>query len=401
MDLKPTAVFLHDPRDTDVVAGLETNEFSIAGILPYVGTHLTTCDITCATPCTEQTYTIVFADVVFGDCNACGMQVGFNIRLRRQSNFDIEDYLHLTSSIELAYEPDPAPSGTVTAQTIRDYFLDQINNGAYDDEHDWFGITGVALTTTGITFTVPCPIKVDIFQSKGSEPIVITETAAGTDASLSKAQLMKEYPLVIGYVPGQAPDDTFTNCEDICVIEMKGCIPGCVADAQNLLTTSNAVHLHDVGTKFHYKLFVNSSAPQYLAFITALNATAAACTLTATLAQAYEGVQMVATGGSDDLGMDPFCATGTDDFNRGSGTTAGAYVEGWIYNGETKISFLYDDTAAGSPTPWSIANLATYLNGRLGGASAFSLNGTAGLRCTNLYSKVGNPLMIVFTKFVK
>ena len=393
MDLKPTAVFLHNPKAADVVTGLESNEFSIAGILPYVGTHLSACSISCATPCTEQTWKITFATVDFGDCNACGKSVSFNLRLRRQTNFDIEDYLHLTSSIEMAYEPDPAPSGSTTATVIRDYFLNEINNGAYDDEHDWFGITAVSSSTDAIILTVPCPVKVDVFQGKDSEAITIAETAAGTSATLSKAQLMKEYPLVIGYVPGQSTDDTFTQCEDICVIEMKGCIPGCVADAANLLTTSNAVHLHDVGTKFHYKLFVNSSGQHYLDFITALNATASACSLTATLGQAYQGVQMVGTAGNDDLGMDPWCATGTDDFN--AGPSAGKTVEGFIYNGETKISFYYSHAS----TAWSVANLATYLNGRLGGASVFSLNGTAGLRCAVAYSKNGNPLMIQFTSF--
>jgi hypothetical protein len=111
---------------------------------------------------------------------------------------------------------------------------------------------------------------------------------------LTRDQLLKEYPLMIGYVPGQAPDDTFTYCEDICLIELKGCITACISDdTQNLLTTYNAVHLHSVGTKFHYKLFVNSSSPGYAAFIEELNLRVASCSLPATFGSSVPASQAV------------------------------------------------------------------------------------------------------------
>lgn len=340
MDLKPLAVFLHDPSASSIQDGLEAGEFSIGGVLPFIGAQVTACDIACATPCLTQSWSITFADVDFGTCNDCGLSVAFNIRLRRQSNFDIEDYLHLTSDLGFTYEPDQVPSGVVTAATQSAYFLDFLNNGAYDDEHDFFGITAVAGAAGEIILTVPCPIQVDIFQSQDSEPLAIAETV-GQTASLTKAQLMKEYPLMIGYVPGQNVDDTFTQCEDICVIHISGCIPGCVADAQNLLTTNNAVHLHDVGTKFSYKLFVNSSGPGYGDFIAALStATGATCPATSAYgsqlpaAQDLTGALLdLADAGADATGEFSNCTSATGTISNGVvtlywsvPTPAGTYV---------------------------------------------------------------------------
>jgi len=189
--------------------------------------------------------------------------------------------------------------------------------------------------------TVPCPIQVDVFQSQDSEPLVVSETVVGQTASLTKAQLMKEYPLMIGYVPGQNVDDTFTQCEDICVIHISGCIPGCVADAQNLLTTVNAVHLHDVGTRFAYKIFVNSSAPGYGDFIDALStATGATCPATAPYgsqlpaAQDTTGVLLdLVDAGADATGEFSNCTSATGIISNGVvtlywsvPTPAGTYV---------------------------------------------------------------------------
>jgi hypothetical protein len=355
MDLKPLAVFLHDPSADSIQDGLETGEFSIGGVLPFIGAQVTACDIACATPCLTQSWSITFADVDFGTCNDCGLSVAFNIRLRRQSNFDIEDYLHLTSDLGFTYEPDQVPSGVVTAATQSAYFLDFLNNGAYDDEHDFFGITAVAGAAGEIILTVPCPIQVDIFQSQDSEPLAIVETV-GQTASLTKAQLMKEYPLMIGYVPGQNVDDTFTQCEDICVIHISGCIPGCVADAQNLLTTNNAVHLHDVGTKFSYKLFVNSSGPGYADFIDELNAAVGVCSLDAIVGSQVPFVTDVAAASLDlttigaDAGTEAF---GTYTSAKGSITNGTLTVYFDVTGAPVNVSDIVGaiNTATGSATP--------------------------------------------------
>jgi len=385
MDLKPLAVFLHDPSAASIQAGLEIGEFSIGGVLPFVGAQVTSCDIACATPCLTQSWSITFADVIFGDCNDCGLSVAFNIRLRRQSNFDIEDYLHLTSDLGFTYEPDQVPSGTVTAATQSAYFLDFLNNGAYDDEHDFFGITAVAGAAGEIILTVPCPIQVDIFQSQDSEPLAIAETV-GQTASLTRAQLMKEYPLMIGYVPGQNVDDTFTQCEDICVIHISGCIPGCVADAQNLLTTVNAVHLHDVGTKFSYKLFVNSSGAQYPAFITALNAAVAACNavpLTATF-----GSQVPAT--QDDTTLDLTLVRAEDDGGGIFQFTGSTSATGTLSNGI--VSVYFDVTAAG--TDLLVSEVVTAINTAFGGTPLAQVGTTAAVTLNAPFATTNTILKI-------
>lgn len=366
MDLKPLAVFLHDPSADSIQAGLASGEFSIGGVLPFIGAQVTTCDIACATPCLTQEWSIQFAPVDFGTCNDCGLSVAFNIRLRRQSNFDIEDYLHLTSDLGFTYEPDQVPSGPTSATVIRNYFVEFMNNGAYDDEHDFFGITATASGADTLILSVPCPIQVDVFQSQDSEPLVVTETIAGQTASLTKAQLMKEYPLMIGYVPGQNVDDTFTQCEDICVIHIKGCIPSCVDDDLNLLTTVNAVHLHDVGTKFSYKLFVNSSGAQYPAFIAELNAAVAAC----------NSVPLTAVVGSQVPFVTDVTATSLDLTTIGAdaGTEAfGTYTsaKGSITNGTLTVYF--DVTGA----PVDVGDIVAAINTATG--SATPLTNAAGV----------------------
>jgi len=362
MDLRPLAVFLHNPSADTIQPGLETGEFSLAGVLPFVASQITECDISCATPCLTQQWMITFATVEFGTCNDCGLSVAFNIRLRRQSNFDIEDYLHLTSDLGFSYEPDQVPSGSVAPDTIRNYFLNFFNNGAYDDEHDFFGITAAAGALTGeLILTVPCPIQVDVFQSLDSEPLVVAETVAGQTASLTKAQLMKEYPLMIGYVPGQNVDDTFTQCEDICIINLKGCIPSCVTDAQNLLTTNNAVHLHDVGTKFAYKLFVDSGAPGYVDFIADLNTNITACaSLTAIVGSQVPFASLAATGAGTDVSLLTAGADALGDF-------MGQEVIGTFSNGLTTMNFKATSTY---PAVVNVTDIFAALSA-IGGAGTF------------------------------
>jgi hypothetical protein len=364
MDLKPLAVFLHNPSASSIQAGLEADEYSIGGVLPFFSTQVTSCDIACATPCLPQQWSIQFDDVDFGTCNDCGLSVAFVMKLRRQSNFDIEDYLHLTSDIELVYEPDDVPSGLVTAQTIRDYFLNFLDGSAvYDDEHDFFGVTAVASGTDTLILTVPCPVQLDIFKAQDAVGFVITAGVVqiletpGQTASLTQPQLLKEYPLMIGYVPGQAPDDTFTQCEDICLIEIKGCIPTCVSDANNLLTTVNAVHLHEVGTKFHYKLFVNSSGPGYTAFITALNAAVAACPATPTFGSQIAAVQDPAGATLDLTAIGADGSTATGEF---TGYTS---AEGTISDGEVTVYF----SVTGAPVTADAINTA--INTAIGSAN--------------------------------
>lgn len=360
MDLRPTAVFLHNPSAATLVEN-DGGDWTIDGVLPFFPDDITACTISCATACQPQQWSIVFTDVDFGDCNDCGRNVSFLIRLRRQANFDIEDYLHLTTSLQYTYEPEVLPSGAVTAATLSAYFLDYFNgNAVYDDEHDNFGITASLATTTvaddTLVLTVPCPVQADVFQAHGSEALTITETVQGVTATLTRDQLLKEYPLMIGYVPGQAPDDTFTYCEDICVIDVTGCINSCTTN-EELITTYNSVHLHTVGTKFSYKLFVNSAAPGYVEFLAALTGTIGAC-----------GAVRIEFGSSvpsaQANGIIPMEEAGADATGEFVGCTS---ANGTVSNGTLTVYWSVP-TPAG--TYLNVSDIITAINASLAGTAA-------------------------------
>lgn len=275
MDLGATKLWIANPTAEMIQPGLEAakGEIAISDRLNFFSDHVTEVEINCAKQCEEQVYTITFADVDFGDCNECGKTVGFTMIVRRKPDFDIDDYLHVTTRLSVSYEPNAVPSGVVTAATFATWFADFFDNGAYDDEHDFFGVTAVA-SGADLILTVPCPTKLDIYPEEGGEliPAQIVETTPGEEAYLTKAQMQKLFPLGIGYVMGQGPDETFTGCQDVCIIDIRGCIPTCVEHDKDLLHTENAVHLHEVGTKFWYQIIVDSSAEEYSDFVTALNA---------------------------------------------------------------------------------------------------------------------------------
>jgi hypothetical protein len=395
MDMRPTGVFLHDPSAASIVASpIEAGEFSIGGVLPLIGSQVTSCEITCAQPCLPQVYTLTFTDVDFGSCNECGLSVAWFMKLRRQANFDIEDYLHLTSTLELGYEPVQVPSGQVLSTVFRDFFFDLLNNAQYDDEHDWFGITAVKGTDSGGAFpattseliiTVPCPLQMDIFQSNESQPITVVETTAGQTATYTREQMLKSFPLIIGYVPGQDVDSTFTGCEDVCIITLKGCIDHCVSDAQNLLTTQNAVHLHTAGTKFWYQLVVNSAALGYADFITALNAAVAACNaipLAPIQGSQVPFTQVIGTGGAVALDLAPFVTSGAFDLTAGP-------ITGTITNGVTTVYFNL--TGGGS----DIADLAAFLNLQVQGSPFAAALDT--LTVDAAWAPTGSVVVIKFT----
>jgi hypothetical protein len=362
MDLGATKVFIHDPKGNNetVKVGLgqslvpATQEWSILDQLPFFTNHVTDCQVVCASPCEEQVIDITFPTVSFGDCNECGKTVAFVMILQREPNFDISDYLHLTSRVVMSYEPDNVPSGDVTGAALATWFENEFNNGAYDDEHDWFGATAVANADV-LTITVPCPNKLDIYPEEGSEltKAAIVVTDPGAYAVLQKDQLQKEFPLIIGYIPGQGPDDTFTGCEDICIITVKGCIPHCPPTNEELLTTSNATHLHTAGTMFHYELFVNSSAAGYAAFVADLEA-ATGCTIPLQVAntQFAASVDDVAAANTPiDLSS---ITSGTVNFDE-------APVSGSISNGIVTIQFSGINT---------IAELVTAIDGAVGAGAA-------------------------------
>ena len=181
---------------------------------------------------------------------------------------------------------------------------------------------------------------------------------------------MKEYPLMIGYVPGQNVDDTFTQCEDICVIHIKGCIPSCVDDDLNLLTTVNAVHLHDVGTKFSYKLFVNSSGAQYPAFIAELNSAVAACNAIPLTAAVGSQVPFATAAAPAVVDLVDAGATAAGDF---VGSTK---VTGSFSNGVTTIYFT--TTAAVPPAAVNVSDILLDLLAA-GGVGTFAASGTSAI----------------------
>jgi len=339
MDLGATHLWVKHPDANKITPGLEAGEWVLENRLNYFTEFITETTITCAAPCEEQVYTISFADVDFGDCNECGKKVAFVLILRRQANFDIQDYLHMTSRLPVTYGPSKIPSGVVTGAEFATWFEDYLSNEAYDDEHDFFGITAVA-SGSDLIITVPCPNKLDIYPDEYSEldPTQIVETTPGTDAILTKDQMQKLYPLMIGYIHGQRPDETFTGCEDVCVIDIRGCIPECVEPDKDLLTTQNAVHLHTTGTKFWYQIIVDSSAPGYADFIAALNASlppAAQIPLVVANTSLVDNEPVVA---GSDTALDLTGAT-TDAGGVVSDTFADGPISGSITNGNVTLQF--------------------------------------------------------------
>ena len=271
---------------TQTIDGVD--QVTIDGQVTIFDAPVTACVKECATPCTEEQWTIVFEDVDFGTCNDCAKSVGFFVVLRRNSDFDTETYLQYNGRKLFSYQGTKA--GSITATTLATYFFDEIQAlQNQNDQHDLFYLeaeldqTNVADDT--LVITLPCTGLVSYtFEAIGqlennnllaTELPTITKTVDGVEAELSKEKLLQAIPMGAGHVFGEAPKDFFTWCESVCLIQLKGCYDPCQAFAEN----QNTGHLSTGAIPFDLLLYVNSDAPGFGDFITALNAAFANCSL--------------------------------------------------------------------------------------------------------------------------
>ena len=268
--------FLHAPS----AASIKTNpnypgEFSIvtsdSEILVQGEGNISSCDLVCAQPCISQQFTITFVDADYGDCNSCGIAVGFLLSRSRDSLFDIADDLHLMQRIPYIY-PEPSGGGVVTAATIASHFVDRFNNNTDSDQHDNFGITASSVGGV-LTLIVPCPYRLSAIynlENNGGYLPTIVNTVAGQEAFLTSEQLKRLFPKDINKIAGQWLDTAnFSDCESVCILSLNGCYDPC---ASINMDRSHTVHMGTAGLKVAYDIFVNSNAPGYAAFITALAA---------------------------------------------------------------------------------------------------------------------------------
>lgn len=265
----------------EVGSGDFAGEVRIVDQISLLGASVTTCNITCAEPCVEEVWTIEFSDVDFGTCNDCGKTVGFQLQLLRNPDFDNQTYFEY--AMKKIYVYQELASGTVTGTTLATYFEDYINElYNQNDQHDQFHI---AVTRSGntLTITLPCSGLVTyklqgIFQIQdnnllSAEQPVFTKTVDGEEAVLSREKLLQQFPQEVGHVFGEAPRDQFMWCQTICVIQLKGCIDAC----SDWYDNQNSGFLHTGATRFDLYLYVNSAAPGFAAFISALNGAITAC----------------------------------------------------------------------------------------------------------------------------
>lgn len=271
---------------TQTIDGVD--QVTIDGQITIVDAPVTACVKECATPCTEEQWTIVFENVDFGTCNDCAKSVGFFVVLRRNSDFDTETYLQYNGRKLFSYQGTKA--GSITAPTLATYFRDEIQAlQNQNDQHDLFYLEAELATTTvtndTLVITLPCTGLVSYtFEAIGqlennnllsTELPTITKTVDGVEAELSKEKLLQAIPMGAGHVFGEAPKDFFTWCESVCLIQLKGCYDPCQTFAEN----QNTGYLSTGAIPFDLLLYVNSDAPGFGDFITDINAAFANCSL--------------------------------------------------------------------------------------------------------------------------
>jgi hypothetical protein len=263
--------------DVEALQGIDfKDEVRIVDQISILSTSVTRCQKVCASPCEENVWTIEFGDVDFGDCNACGKSVGFNLLLNRNPDFDNQTYFEYNQRKQYVYQgPLDALSttGAALAQWFYLYITDLQNQ---NDQHDQFLVeASVALNV--LTLKFPCSgliaySLIGIYQLPNNnlatlELPVFTETQEAVEAVLSREKLLQQFPQEIGHVFGEAPRDQWMWCQTVCVITLKGCIDACSSFFDN----QNSGHLHTGATPFDLLLYVDSSAPGFADFIEALN----------------------------------------------------------------------------------------------------------------------------------
>jgi hypothetical protein len=288
--------------DVEALQGPDfANEVRIVDQISILSTSVTRCQKVCASPCVENVWTIEFGDVDFGDCNACGKSVGFTLFLNRNPDFDNQTYFEYNQRKQYVYQgPLDAASttGAALAQWFYLYITDLQNQ---NDQHDQF-LVEASVASNVLTLTFPCSgliaySLIGIYQLPNNnlatlELPVFDETQKAVEAVLSREKLLQQFPQEIGHVFGEAPRDQWMWCQTVCVITLKGCIDACSSFFDN----QNSGHLHTGATPFDLLLYVDSSAPGFADFITALNTLFPnACDLD-TLPGFQSGVQGLLTG---------------------------------------------------------------------------------------------------------
>jgi len=281
MQSNPQKIWIPNPSAALVEAGLNPGEVRIVDQMSILDLSVTACNITCASPCTEEVWTIEFPDVDFGTCNDCGKTVGFQLQLLRNPDFDNQTYFEY--AMKKVYVYQDLAAGTVTGTTLATYFEDYINElYNQNDQHDQFHISVTRVGDT-LTITLPCSGLVTyrlqgIFQIQdnnllSSEQPIFTLVTPGVDAVLSRERLLQQFPQEVGHVFGEAPRDQFMWCQTVCVIYLRGCIDAC----SDWYDNQNSGFLHTGATRFDLYLYVNSAAPGFAAFIGQLNLLISAC----------------------------------------------------------------------------------------------------------------------------
>jgi hypothetical protein len=262
--------------DVEALQGIDfKDEVRIVDQISILSTSVTRCQKVCASPCEENIWTIEFEDVDFGDCNACGKSVGFTLLLNRNPDFDNQTYFEYNQRRQYVYQGNL--SGPVTGIALATWFESYINDlFNQNDQHDQFLVSVTRVNET-LTLTFPCSgliaySLIGIYQLPNNnlataEIPVFTETQEAVEAVLSREKLLQQFPQEIGHVFGEAPRDQWMWCQTVCVITLKGCIDACSSFFDN----QNSGHLHTGATPFDLLLYVDSSAPGFADFITALN----------------------------------------------------------------------------------------------------------------------------------
>ena len=233
------------------------------------------CQKVCASPCQENIWEIEFSDVDFGTCNQCGKSIGFTLLLDRNPDFDNQTYFEYNQRKQYVYQGNL--SGTVTGATLAQWFFTYITDlQNQNDQHDQF-LVEASVAGAVLTLKFPCNglaayNLLGIYQLPNNnlettEIPVFTEIQEGVEAVLSREKLLQQFPQEVGHVFGEAPRDQFMWCQTICVVTLKGCIDAC----SDFFDNQNSGHLHTSATPFDLLLYVNSAAPGFADFITALN----------------------------------------------------------------------------------------------------------------------------------
>lgn len=265
--------------DSIVASGLAATEYYIkdaGGVRIYFQrTHMSRCSRICRFPGVEQVWKVQFlAPGLANECDDCsGYKAGLRIRLVRVTNptFDHETYLDSFSTF--VYEFEDATSTTTAANVATDF----IAWANADDSHSGprpFEVVTDPSDGTGATVLITSKhpdIQFKVSNVRYYPKNVITLDTEHQSSILGASTVARKFPLGIGFIPGQNPDESWQGCKNPCVIIVKGCLPGGCSDADMVYNSHNAVPLHAVNTPFDLELWVNADDAGYAAFVTALN----------------------------------------------------------------------------------------------------------------------------------